>query len=143
MRMWDVAVKYAADWNSVKVSAAFGWSATHRRGLLLRRFRQRQRSESGCGSSAVRGGGGAPFQNFRRDARCCGQVGASILHVPSGLLALWPVSDRRTKRHAVEDASTSALEPLTTVKRQHDRRLVLQGWYQADLDAAGRHGAVG
>ena len=32
------------------------------------------------------GGGGAPFQNFRQDGQLF-QVGASILHVPSGLFA--------------------------------------------------------
>ena len=44
-----------------------------------------------CGSPAgahldLGGGGGAPFQNFRRDVDLF-QVGASIMHVPSGLFA--------------------------------------------------------
>ncbi len=40
------------------------------------------------------GGGGAPFQDFRRDADVW-QVGASIMHVPSGLWAygLWQEED--------------------------------------------------
>ena len=37
-----------------------------------------------CTSAGFLGGGGAPFQNFRKDVDLF-QVGASILHVPSGL----------------------------------------------------------
>ena len=33
---------------------------------------------------AVVGGGGTPFQNYRQDGQLF-QVGASIMHVPSGL----------------------------------------------------------
>ena len=40
----------------------------------------------GCTNVAVLGGGGAPFQNYRQDAELF-QVGASVLHVPSGLFA--------------------------------------------------------
>jgi len=83
---WDVALKYAADWNSVKVSAAVGYS---------------EQTDEGCGgvdpitgpygaspgvctNITVLGGGGAPHQNYRKDAGTF-QVGASIMHVPSGL----------------------------------------------------------
>ncbi len=38
----------------------------------------------GCFSLTVLGGGGAPFQGARRDATV-NQVGASVLHVPTGL----------------------------------------------------------
>src|SRR5262245_36697384 len=77
--VWDIAVKYAADWNSIKVSAAAGFT---------------QLTDEGCGfggttactNSVVLGGGGAPFQGFRKDGSVA-QVGASILHVPSGLFA--------------------------------------------------------
>jgi hypothetical protein len=39
-----------------------------------------------CGNGNFLGGGGAPFQGFRRDVTL-NQVGASILHVPTGLFA--------------------------------------------------------
>jgi hypothetical protein len=74
--VWDIAVKYSADWNSVKVSAAFGFA---------------QITDEGCGFSGTSctnlpflGGGGAPFQGYRKDAGVL-QVGVSVLHVPSGL----------------------------------------------------------
>ena len=37
-----------------------------------------------CSNVAVVGGGGTPFQNYRQDGQLF-QVGASIMHVPSGL----------------------------------------------------------
>ncbi len=84
-QVWDVAVKYAADWNNFKVSAAFGFD---------------QNTDEGCGSPAGVsntpaigctgltnvGGGGAPFQGYRKEIDTA-QVGASIMHVPSGLFA--------------------------------------------------------
>lgn len=81
--MWDVALKYAADWNSIKVSAAAGYTIVTDEGC----------SGVGvphggvtCFGGVVTSGGGAPFQNGRRDANVW-QVGASIMHVPSGLFA--------------------------------------------------------
>jgi predicted porin len=77
----DVAIRYAADWNNFKVSAAYGFSETTDEGC----------STPGtpgvpgtCFSLTVLGGGGAPFQGARRDATV-NQAGASILHVPTGL----------------------------------------------------------
>jgi len=81
--VWDAALKYAADWNNFKVSAAFGFD---------------QSTDEGCGGSGLAnntsgvtctgltntGGGGAPFQGFRKEVDTA-QVGASIMHVPSGL----------------------------------------------------------
>jgi hypothetical protein len=75
--MWDIALKYAADWNSVKVSAAVGWTQLTDEGCL---------GVATCTNVAVVGGGGTPFQDFRQDGQLF-QVGASILHVPSGLFA--------------------------------------------------------
>jgi predicted porin len=75
---WDIAVKYAADWNNFKVSAAYGFTES---------------TDEGCSSAAPGGactnlsnvgGGGAPFQGYRKDVES-NQVGASIMHVPSGL----------------------------------------------------------
>jgi hypothetical protein len=79
--MWDVAVKYAADWNSVKFSAAAGYTQITDEGCFA--GGKRQAGGSGCGL-VLQGGGGEPFQNQRRDADIF-QVGASVMHVPTGL----------------------------------------------------------
>ena len=81
--MWDVALKYAADWNSIKVSAAAGYTQLTDEGCSARRLPLMAELRK---QLAVVGGGGAPFQNFRQDGELF-QVGASILHVPSGLFA--------------------------------------------------------
>jgi predicted porin len=70
---WDVAVKYAADWNNFKVSAAYGFTEVTDEGC-----------NAGCTNGANAGGGGFPFQDYRKDTET-NQVGASIMHVPSGL----------------------------------------------------------
>jgi hypothetical protein len=75
--VWDVAVKYAADWNSVKFSAAVGYTQETDEGCGTV-------SSSPCTNATILGGGGAPHQNFRKDAQIF-QVGASVMHVPSGL----------------------------------------------------------
>jgi hypothetical protein len=79
--MWDIAVKYAADWNSIKVSAAFGYTILTDEGCVAPGIPGAGRT---CTNATVLGGGGAPFQNYRKDADIW-QVGASIMHVPSGL----------------------------------------------------------
>ena len=81
--MWDVALKYAADWNSIKVSAAAGYTLLTDEGCSSFGIPNGGRT---CSNVAVVGGGGTPFQNYRQDAELF-QVGASILHVPSGLFA--------------------------------------------------------
>jgi hypothetical protein len=81
--MWDIAVKYAADWNSVKVSAAAGWTQLTDEGCNAPGVFH---GGATCSNVAVVGGGGTPFQNYRQDGQLF-QVGASILHVPSGLFA--------------------------------------------------------
>jgi hypothetical protein len=87
----DIAVKYAADWNSIKFAAAFGFSNVTDEGCFS--GPSPTSSRAGCGL-VLQGGGGAPFQDFRRDADVW-QVGASIMHVPSGLWAygLWQQED--------------------------------------------------
>jgi hypothetical protein len=84
---WDVAVKYAADWGNFKVSAAYGFAENTDEGCHAGGS-----SSTGltCGGGAEAGGGGAPFQNFKKDVTS-NQVGASIMHVPSGLFVygLW------------------------------------------------------
>jgi hypothetical protein len=80
--VWDVAVKYAADWNSVKFSAAVGYTQLTDEGCTG--FGVPNSGVGNCTNGVVNGGGGAPFQNYRKDAEIF-QVGASIMHVPSGL----------------------------------------------------------
>jgi len=75
--MWDIAVKYAADWNSIKVSAAFGYTMITDEGC-------NGFGQGNCTNVVPLGGGGTPFQNYRKEADIW-QVGASIMHVPSGL----------------------------------------------------------
>ena len=88
--VWDIALKYAADWNSIKFSAAAGYSQSTDEGCFLAGTSQFNHatcgSSGGSGAGVVLGGGGAPFQDFRME-RNVAQVGASILHVPSGLWA--------------------------------------------------------
>ena len=73
--MWDVSVKYAADWNSIKVSAAAGYANLTDEGCI---------AVGACTKVPVLGGGGTPSQGFRKDADVW-QVGGSVMHVPSGL----------------------------------------------------------
>jgi len=82
----DIAVKYAADWNSVKFSAAAGFTNSTDEGCVAPNTGLNGVSSvpGSCTNSGFVGGGGAPFQNFRKDVDLF-QVGASILHVPSGL----------------------------------------------------------
>ena len=84
--VWDVAVKYAADWNSIKFSAAVGYTQLTDEGCNVANSAAAAKNNGvgNCTNAVVQGGGGAPFQNFRKDAQIF-QVGASILHVPSGL----------------------------------------------------------
>jgi hypothetical protein len=79
--MWDVAVKYAADWNSVKFSAAVGYTELTDEGCSAFGVPHAGRT---CSNVAVVGGGGTPFQNYRQDGQLF-QVGASVMHVPTGL----------------------------------------------------------
>ncbi|MGB2933598.1 MAG: hypothetical protein WBB88_14755, partial [Methyloceanibacter sp.] len=80
--MWDVAVKYAADWNSVKFSAAAGYTMLTDEGCSAPGTPKN--GVGNCSNVAVVGGGGAPYQNYRQEGSLF-QVGASIMHVPSGL----------------------------------------------------------
>ena len=82
--MWDVAVKYAADWNSMKVLGGSWLYPADRRRLQHAGLSPQWRRT--CTNVAVVGGGGLPFQNYRQDGQLF-QVGASIMHVPSGLFA--------------------------------------------------------
>jgi hypothetical protein len=85
--IWDIAVKYAADWNTFKFSAAAGFTNSTDEGCTAANSPPGTSVANGnCTNAGFLGGGGAPFQDFRKDVDLF-QVGASILHVPSGLWA--------------------------------------------------------
>jgi predicted porin len=75
---WDAAVKYAQEWGNFKVSAAYGFTENTDEGCNT--------IGKPCTNGAENGGGGLPFQGFRQDTET-NQVGASVLHVPTGLWA--------------------------------------------------------
>jgi hypothetical protein len=119
--VWDVAVKYAADWNSIKVSAAAGYTQITDEGCSVggsaNNFPQAPGQDNPTGQAkcggVVAGGGGAPHQDFRRDGSVA-QVGASIMHVPSGLFAYGLYQHENndgtqwTVEHPVKDTSSNA-----------------------------------
>jgi hypothetical protein len=72
--MRDVAVRYKADWASFRISAAYGFSNLTDEGCIRPGL---------CTNVPFFGGGGAPFQGYRKDADLH-QVGVSVMHVPSG-----------------------------------------------------------
>jgi hypothetical protein len=92
--VWDAAVKYATDfnwWGGFKFSAAYGWTENTDEGCITVNgntpvINAAVQPATACGNGNFLGGGGAPFQGFRRDVTL-NQVGASILHVPTGLFA--------------------------------------------------------
>jgi hypothetical protein len=75
--MWDIAVKYEADWGTFKVKAAYGFSNLTDEGCA---------APGVCSNIPFFGGGGAPFQGYKKDVDI-NQVGISVMHVPSGLFA--------------------------------------------------------
>ena len=74
----DVAVKYAADWNNFKVSAAIGYTNM-------------------TDENYISSGGG--LNGFELNVNLC-QAGASIMHVPSGLFMYGMYSREDAERHA-------------------------------------------
>jgi len=73
--MRDIAVKYAAEWGAFKLSAAYGFANLTDEGCI---------APGQCTNVPFLGGGGAPLQGYRKDVDVH-QVGASLMHVPSGL----------------------------------------------------------
>jgi hypothetical protein len=73
--MWDIAVKYAADWGKFKISAAYGFANLTDEGCF---------APSLCTNIPFLGGGGVPLQGYRKDVDLH-QVGISLMHVPTGL----------------------------------------------------------
>ena len=107
--MWDVAVKYAADWNSVKFSAAAGYTQVTDEGCSASACRQQ------CTNLALLGGGGTPHQDFRRDTDLF-QIGASVMHVPSGLFVYGLYQNEQNNGTQWKSPSTSTLESLSTAQ---------------------------
>ena len=143
--VWDVAVKYAADWNSIKFSAAVGYTQLTDEGCNAPRHRKNSGSGN-CTNAVPLGGGGAPFQNYRKDAEIF-QVGASIMHVPSGLF-VYGLYQREQNDGTQWKTLVFKGNPLFDDQRQgqlgrqrsqRERRVVCQGRYQEGLDACWRH----
>ncbi len=85
--IFDIAAKYAQDWGNFKVSAAYGFTENTDEGCItINGNTPAVAATTACGNGSFLGGGGAPFQGFKRDVTL-NQVGASVLHVPSGLFA--------------------------------------------------------
>jgi hypothetical protein len=80
--IWDIAIKYAADWGNFKVSAAYGFSSITDEGC--RAEPTVVTPQGGCTGVPFLGGGGFPFQGLRREAEIH-QLGISAIHIPSGL----------------------------------------------------------
>ena len=94
----DVAVRYAADWNNFKVSAAYGFSETTDEGCSSRRSPALASAPAACFSLTVFGGGGAPFQGFATG--CHGQPGRRLgLACPDRPVHLWHVSEGGEQRN--------------------------------------------
>ena len=90
----DIAVKYAADWNSIKFAAAFGFSNITDEGCT---------GSGSCGNLVLQGGGGVPFQGL--PPRCGCVAGRRLDHARSlRSVGLWPVAGRGQQRHAMEGA---------------------------------------
>ncbi len=75
--MWDVALKYNLDAEVWKAQAAVAFTSETDEGCS-------GAGRANCSNVGFLGGGGTPFQGYRKDAGIF-QVGGSILHAPSGL----------------------------------------------------------
>ena len=75
--MWDVALKYNLDGEIWKAQAAIAWTSETDEGCSAP-------GKSGCTNVGFLGGGGTPFQGYRKDTGLF-QVGGSVMHAPSGL----------------------------------------------------------
>jgi hypothetical protein len=101
-KFYDAAIKYAADWNNFKVSAAFGYSKMHDENYIF-------------------SGGG--LNGFKEDTDLF-QTGASVMHVPSGLFVygMWSHEDIGGSRNlsgtfGSDSAETDAFYVKAGIKR--------------------------
>jgi hypothetical protein len=101
----DVAIKYAQDFNSFKVSAAAGWTNLTDEGQPFGGTGKL----NAPGSLALLGGGGAPNQGYRKDVDIW-QIGASAMHVPSGLFiyGMWQQEDNNGTKLGANLQTTNA-----------------------------------
>ncbi len=111
--IYDVALKYAGDFGNIKVSAAGGYThSTDERYL----------------------GGGGGLAGFKQDVDLY-QVGASAMHVPSGLFIYGMYQNEQGSYNPANTGTLGQSVAWRSCRRQHGR-LVLEGWYQADLEPA-------
>lgn len=75
--MWDVALKYDLAGDIWKAQAAIAWTSETDEGCSAP-------GKGGCTNVGFLGGGGTPFQGYRKDSGIF-QVGGSIMHAPTGL----------------------------------------------------------
>ncbi|MGB3023116.1 MAG: hypothetical protein WBB50_13460, partial [Methyloceanibacter sp.] len=75
--MWDVALKYDLAGEIWKAQAAIAWTSETDEGCS-------GPGKGGCTNVGFLGGGGTPFQGYRKDSGIF-QVGGSVMHAPSGL----------------------------------------------------------
>jgi porin-like protein len=74
--MWDVALKYDFTGDIWKATGAIGWTQQTDEGCIS--------PAAGCTNVGFLGGGGLPFQGYRKEAHLF-QIGGSVMHVPSGI----------------------------------------------------------
>src|SRR5262249_9925169 len=88
-------------------------------------------ASASCDNVAEAGGGGAPFQGFRQDTET-NQVGASILHVPTGLWAygMFQHEEQSGTPFTVESGHlVAAGEAFNTLETQRDIGTDTDVWY--------------
>jgi hypothetical protein len=108
----DIAIKYAGDFNSIKVSAAFGYTNLTDEGEPF----GGTGVANAPGSLALLGGGGIPGQGYRKDVDIF-QVGASAMHVPSGLFVygMWQREENNGTNLGESTAGTNGVGFITPV----------------------------
>ena len=101
--VWDVAVKYAADWNSIKFSAAVGYTQLTDEGCNVANSAYAKNNGSGnCSNAVVCRWWWRTLPELPEG--CRDLPGRRVYHARSVRpVRLWLVSARAERRHAVED----------------------------------------
>ena len=145
--MWDVAVKYAADWNSVKFSAAVGYTQLTDEGCNAPRHRAKIGTETAPTSSLL--------VVVARPSRTIGRMQISSRSARlsctfrQACSSMACIRTSRTTARSGRRRSSMAIHCLIQrqgqvgrQRSQRDRRLVREGRYQEGLDACRRHRAL-